>query len=126
MLIGVVGCKSQVTTSDEDLVNVSKAEVRQYLADEEDPAILLDIRSAEDFQAGHIEGAVSAPVTSLRKRDSRLAEVDYIIVYGQNHEDVLAPVAAKKLKAMGYEDVLLYRGGYDQWTGRANTPAEKP
>ena len=113
----LAGCSRGNTTSDTDLVDISMDGVRKALAssDEDERAILLDVRSQEQFRDGYIEGAVSAPITSLIRDDIRLQNVETIIVYGDDFDDVLGPAAAKKLRAYGYENVLLYRGGLADW-----------
>src|SRR6266566_647396 len=49
---------------------ISAAELRQRLA--EGDVILLDVRPAEEYQASHLPGALSMPVTDLEARLSEL------------------------------------------------------
>jgi rhodanese-related sulfurtransferase len=78
-------------------------------------ALLLDIREANEYKAGHITnavnipfGAVSARVGELEKyRDKKIILVDKI---GQHAGDV-----AKQLKVLGF-DVVRLGGGMSEWT----------
>lgn len=118
-LATMTGCSKRLQTSDEDLVDANMATVREVMSSDEESAIMLDIRSADSYRDEFIEGAVSAPMTTLRQDDIRLNDIDIIVVYGDDFNDVLGPAAAKKLRAFGYENVLLYRGGLADWKKNA-------
>jgi rhodanese-related sulfurtransferase len=44
-------------------------------------ALLLDVRSPQEFASGHIEGALNIPVQSLAKRMSELPQGKQLVVY---------------------------------------------
>ncbi|MDF1524050.1 MAG: rhodanese-like domain-containing protein [Trueperaceae bacterium] len=76
---------------------------------------LLDVRSEEEFAAGHLEGAVLVPVTQLSERLSELPEdlSTPMIVYcaaGTRGNFALA-----LLKLAGYENVRNMSGGFNGW-----------
>lgn len=78
-------------------------------------AIVVDIREAGDFKAGHIAGARNFPQSRL---DTRLSELDKfkdkpIIVackHGQSSGAALA-----KLEKAGFERAVKLKGGMSQW-----------
>ena len=76
---------------------------------------LLDVRSPEEFAAGHLEGAVLVPVTQLSERLGELPEdlSTPMIVYcaaGTRGNFALA-----LLKLAGYENVRNMSGGFNAW-----------
>jgi rhodanese-related sulfurtransferase len=92
----------------------------------------LDARRTEDFLEGHVAGAWSAPVwesacagriTDFEAR-ANPGPRDPIVIYcaGGGCED--SRLLAGKLMALGYRNLLLYAGGYPDWTAQAR-PVEK-
>ncbi len=81
--------------------------------------VFIDARLKHDFDAGHISGAISIPVNSTAsKRETLMAAIPRdarIVVYCQNSGCDFANKLGIKLKADGYEDVVTYRGGWEQW-----------
>ncbi len=68
-------------------------------------AILVDVRSVQEFEEGHLENAISIPVYEIKKRHEQLLKDKFqmIIVYcstGHRSEK-----AQKLLKKLGYEKV---------------------
>ena len=115
------GCPSQRKTSDKDLNLINRSLLRAMLADEgkKDQLVLVDVRKAEPYAAGHIPGAINIPVIDLKKDDPRLAEARNIVVYASGQpDDLLSWAAGKKLVALGYVNVFDFRGGMEEWTGR--------
>ena len=85
-------------------------------------AVLLDVREAEEWQHGHIEGAVAAPrglveffadPTSPRHKQALDPSGRVIVVCASGAR---AALAALTLKDMGYEDVAVLDGGLKAWT----------
>lgn len=81
---------------------------------EKDPeTILVDIRSAEDFEKSHIKGAKHIPVDDLREEYSTLDTSDCIIVYSNTGEK--AYVAQEILINKGFEKVYNLSGGLNNY-----------
>ena len=85
-------------------------------------AVLLDVREAEEWQHGHIEGSVPAPrglveffadPTSPRHNKALEPARRVIVVCASGAR---ASLAALTLKDMGYEDVAVLDGGLKAWT----------
>ncbi|MSP24796.1 MAG: rhodanese-like domain-containing protein [Myxococcales bacterium] len=74
---------------------------------------LVDVRSREEYAAGHIEGATNIPIQELEGRMEELAPKDQpIVVYCQSGGR--SRRAAELLKSAGYSAVHNL-GGMRQW-----------
>ncbi len=79
-------------------------------------ALVVDISPINDFEAGHIVGAISIPVSQLdpenNKQLLKAKEKPIVLVCraGMNAGD-----AAKKLKKSGYGNVHVLEGGVGAW-----------
>ncbi len=96
------------TTSDE------RDSYEEYPGDWE--VVLVDTRSAEEFQAGHINGAINMP------EDEEFApcplpedEEKKIVFYGGDCHEWMA-----ETKELGYENVYHYEAGIEGWQGNGN------
>jgi rhodanese-related sulfurtransferase len=80
---------------------------------------IVDARLPDDFQAGHLKGAISIPVgSSPSKCELAMAAVPKehrIVVYSHSNGCPFGDKVAKVLISLGYHDVLLYRGGWVEW-----------
>jgi rhodanese-related sulfurtransferase/DNA-binding transcriptional ArsR family regulator len=64
--------------------------------------VILDVRPADEFAAGHIPGALSVPLDQLDAALSRLPKRARIIAYCRGPYCVLAPQAVQRLLAKGF------------------------
>ncbi len=79
-----------------------------------DEAFVVDLRDSEQFQSGHITGSINIPFTSLNKRSNEIP---------QNKESVIlvcemgsvSPNAGEILIKEGYKDLLILKGGINEW-----------
>ncbi len=71
------------------------------------PAIIIDVRTPEEFIAGHLDGAVNMPLDQLNtkiKTATRIGKESPILVYCRSgHRSGLAKV---QLKQMGYTRIF--------------------
>ena len=79
-------------------------------------AVLVDVRTGEEYSRGHIPNSVNIPVDELRERLAELPD-DEIVIYCQ--VGVRGHTAASLLRGFGYDAVNL-DGGYQTWV---NSPA---
>jgi rhodanese-related sulfurtransferase len=84
-------------------------------------AVWIDVRPAEQFQAGHIAQARSLPGGDLDKSVSVPKNKPLIVVSQQGRES--SKIAAK-LREAGYADVQVLDGGMDAWA-KATLPVTK-
>ena len=78
-------------------------------------AVIIDIRSKEAYQQGHILGALHVLPTELANKLKKLQKFStkpVIIVCGIGRE---SPKFAQSLKKYGFEQVLLLLGGMQAW-----------
>jgi rhodanese-related sulfurtransferase len=115
-----------------DLVLAAKQTVQEISIDNAPAAIaqgdfLIDVRESEEFQAGHLPGAIHmsrgmlefklAANLQLQSRDLRITL--YCKTSGR------AALCALSLKEMGYVNVSSIAGGFDAWQA-AGFHVEKP
>ena len=78
---------------------VSRAELVERAARGD---VVLDVRPAEEFVAGHIPGALSIPLDQLEAALARLPKRARIVAYCRGPYCVLAPQAVQRLRAKGF------------------------
>lgn len=115
-----------------DLVAAAKAQVAEISVAQAEAAIrdadvLLDVREADEFAAGHIPGAVHASRGMLEFKLSgspQLASRDLsFVIYCKTSGR--AALAAAAMREMGYLKVQSIAGGFDAWAA-AGKPVHKP
>ena len=130
-LIGVVllgGCGQGI--SDKTIAFSTLDEVRELQAqDAADPRtlVLIDPRPLRRYAEGHIPGALSLQLSETPTyggRDARLMGHANLIVYGENPASPTARAMTKRLLAIGYTGVRMFRGGIEEWI-RADLPIEQ-
>jgi len=84
------------------LVRVRKGEV-----------ILLDVRPVDEYETGHIAGAMSMPLAELKTRLAELPKEQEIVAYCRGSYCVLAAQAVELLQAYGFRAVRLEDGVAD-------------
>jgi rhodanese-related sulfurtransferase len=96
-----------------------KAESRVYDLKERldwgEPALsIVDVRDRSEFNHSHITGAISIPATQLVSEAPKYFEIDRdIYLYGNTDDETVA--VADQLKAAGYANVSVLRGGVAAW-----------
>jgi rhodanese-related sulfurtransferase len=117
---GFEGCTQ--TYSDNDIKAVTLTEVRAYTGGKvKDTVLVLDPRTADEFRAGHIPGALNMDLKSVQSRDGdglnpKVAAYETIIVYGDDPGSPAAKAMVKRLLEKGHDNVYFYRGGLGEWT----------
>jgi rhodanese-related sulfurtransferase len=74
---------------------------------------LLDVRPPEEFEAGHIPGAISVPLVELAKRLEGLPKRKEVVAYCRGPYCVLAVEAVDLLRKKGFKAVRLGDGVLD-------------
>jgi rhodanese-related sulfurtransferase len=76
--------------------------------------VLVDVRPAEEFDAGHIDGAVSIPLDELDERFAELPPDSEIVAYCRGAFCAYAHEAVRTLRARGRSARRL-EGGWPEW-----------
>jgi rhodanese-related sulfurtransferase/DNA-binding transcriptional ArsR family regulator len=74
---------------------------------------VLDVRPRSEYIAGHIPGALSVPLTELKRRLAQLPRNREIVAYCRGPFCVLAVEAVKLLRARGFKALRLEDGVQD-------------
>ena len=115
-----------------DLVAAAKTRVQEISVQDAEQAIreadvLVDVREADEFAAGHVPGAVHISRGMLEFRFSGMPALQArdlkIVLYCKTSGR--AALAAAALHDMGYLNVQSIAGGFDAWAA-AGKPVAKP
>jgi rhodanese-related sulfurtransferase/DNA-binding transcriptional ArsR family regulator len=94
------------------LQTITRAELKRML--NQDDVIVLDVRPAEEYEAGHVAGALSAPIDTLGQRVRELPANAEIVAYCRGPYCVYADDAVRALRRRGRSAVRL-EDGYPEW-----------
>jgi rhodanese-related sulfurtransferase len=115
-----------------DLVMAAKAQSREIPLAEADAAlaaadVLIDVREADEFAAGHLQGAVHIPRGLLEFKLSAMPALQArdlnVVLYCKTSGR--AALSAVAMQSMGYLNVTSLAGGYDAWVA-AGKPVVTP
>ncbi len=104
----------------ESLKPVTTDELQAWL--ENDEVLLLDVRPEEEYQQGHIPGALNVPVESLEKRLQEVPSDKLIVAYCRGPYCLYAHQAVTRLQQQGYRARRLEMG-LPEWRA-AGKPVE--
>jgi rhodanese-related sulfurtransferase/predicted transcriptional regulator len=100
------------------LQTVTRAELKRRLRSRD--VVVIDVRPAAEFDAGHIAGAVSAPITELGQKITELPADADVVAYCRGPYCVYADEAVRTLTRQGRRAARL-EDGYPEWA-RAGLP----
>jgi rhodanese-related sulfurtransferase len=103
---------------------VGVGQVRRLLKTD---AVILDARYKEDYQGGHLTGAISLPTDAnealWRTRTEAIPKNARILVYCQSAGCKFAEQVGSQLRKDGFSNISVFRGGWQEWTARNGGPA---
>lgn len=101
--------------SDDDLEPISMDALRARI--DSDMIVVVDVRPVEEYEAGHISGAISVPFDELdeRLRGAEIPSNREIVAYCRGPYCVLAPQAAEVMRTSGFTRVRRLDTGFPQW-----------
>lgn len=76
--------------------------------------VVLDVRPAAEYAAGHIRGALSVPIGELRKRLHEVPKNGKVVAYCRGPYCVYADDAVRTLRKRGYQAARL-EDGFPEW-----------
>ena len=91
-------------------------------------SVILDARSTEEYEAGHIPGSINIPHDRIPEfmnvLNGEVSTDAHIVCYCKSPTCDFSDLLATELKVIGYPDVSIFSGGWEHWT-KANYPVEK-
>lgn len=102
------------------LDTVSREELAGRLRDGD--VVVLDVRPASEFLAGHITGAMSLPIDEITRRLQTIPQDKQVVAYCRGPYCVYADDAVRTLRGNGYEAARL-DDGFPEWA-RAGLPVQ--
>lgn len=88
-----------------------------------DRLVVLDVRPKDEFEAGHLPGAVSVPLAELERRLKQVPKNREIVAYCRGPYCAFAPEAVRVLNKRGYRARQL-EDGFPEWSA-AGLPIER-
>ena len=115
VIILLSGCVASQSSADTSYTQITQEEAKVMMG-KDDGHIIVDVRRQDEYDEGHIPGAILIPNESITdKKPSELPDLDQIIlVYCRSGRR--SKEAAQKLADMGYTNVYEF-GGIIDWTG---------
>lgn len=104
--------------TDIPLLRLSQAEALWH----ESSTLFLDVRSAADYELGHITGALSMPEEEFEKLfpelKPRLERARDIVIYCKSVDCGKSYLSALRLRKEGLRQTKIYPAGWNEWVNR--------
>ena len=110
----LTGCN--LGQSKKEPIPITVEKVYEILNTQKDNYVILDVRTKEEFDSGHLDSAVLIPVDDLEARYGGLAKSKPIIVYCRSGRR--SAKAAVILVNKGFSPVYDMTGGIDAWKNK--------
>ena len=110
----LAGCSEVLAKKEPTMISPEK--VAEILKTQKDSYIILDVRTKEEFDSGHLDSALLVPVDELETRYGELSKDKPIIVYCRSGSR--SAKAAALLVSKGFSQVYDMTGGINAWTSK--------
>jgi len=82
--------------------------------------VLLDIRSPEEYEKGHILGALNVPYEKLWEWTQKIEKSlpSEVLIYVYSEQGIKSDEAVKKLREQGHKQYVSVVGGFQEWRHR--------
>ena len=110
----LTACGTNEETGTEAVYMNITAEEAKKIMDSEEGYIILDVREQDEYDTGHIPGAILIPYTQIEEKASELLpdKDQLILVYCRSGRR--SKIAAEALVALGYTNIREF-GGIIDW-----------
>jgi rhodanese-related sulfurtransferase len=81
--------------------------------DQKKGMMLIDVRSAREYEQGHIPGAVNIPLQDIGDKIRKVKKDKELVIYCRSGNQSIW--AIKRLMGMGYKNLFNLKGGYNAW-----------
>ena len=109
----IAAVRARGDAATEEVAYATPTVVKAWL-DEGQSVTLLDVRQADEFAAGHIANAINVHYDQVAALVDQLPHEQPIVVYCI-HSAHRAPMAAKTLRGLGFNNVSILEGGIVAW-----------
>lgn len=96
-----------------------KAQELKRKMDHNEEVLVLDVLPSEHYETQHIPGAKSIPLEKDNfvdsVKDAAKNKQQQVVVYCASTECDLSPKAADRLESEGFENVVDFNGGIQEW-----------
>jgi rhodanese-related sulfurtransferase len=106
-----LGAKLEAAIENVDFVKAEKLSDIMELATE--PLAVIDVREPEEFEAGHIPGAINIPRGTLEFSNLLSNRRQTVVLYSNAHQR--SALSVNNLKLMKYGAVKVLEGGFENW-----------
>ncbi|MBB6730841.1 ArsR/SmtB family transcription factor [Cohnella zeiphila] len=103
----------------DEIQTLTMDEVKKKISNES--ILLLDVRPKEEYETGHIEGAVSVPMEDLESFMHELPQNAEIVAYCRGPLCVFSALAAQKLQSNGFRAFRMDEG-LNEWQEHFQLP----
>lgn len=87
--------------------------LQSHLNSEDKNFFLIDTRETEEYNAGHLPGALFIPWHMIDEKIGGIKKDKPLILYCRTNNR--AARAAGTLETLGYTNVSVYKGGWEEW-----------
>ncbi|MFB6161134.1 MAG: rhodanese-like domain-containing protein [Haloferacaceae archaeon] len=128
-----VRTETDALLDEQDVPTVTNDEFRALLADDEEVVYPVDVRTREEYEAGHVPNAIHVPGgQAIQTTDEHFAVRNGTVVFVSN-DRVRAAITAYWFAEMGFPNVAVLAAGLDGWradgrpveTGRGRAPPKR-
>lgn len=99
-------------------IAIMRPEAAQDLLSSDKNVIVLDVRSAGEYAAGHIDGAINIDVNDPRFNE-KVNELDktktYVVHCGRNVEQGRSAYSMEVMTKSGFRNLISMEGGIEAW-----------
>jgi len=114
---------SLLTQAKAAVKSVSAADVKAAI-DKNEKAIFLDVRTPEEYESGHLPGAINISNQILKSKISAVIPDKNTKIYVYCEEISRSPLATKTLNDLGYKNAVLMDAKLEDWI-KAGYPMER-
>lgn len=109
----IMSCNS----TERGLRNLSASATNELIS-KDDNTLVLDVRTPQEFAAGHLKGAINVNIYDMDFAD-QVAELDrektYVVHCAKNVENGRSSKSMAIMQELGFNDLINMEGGYVAW-----------
>lgn len=106
--------KIRLFKRERNIKDITKEEMFQIITKIKN-VILLDVRSIQEYNEGHFQGAINIPFYELEKDAEKIIKDKNAIIIAYCSAGIRSKKAMKTLNKMGYNNLYNVNEGIDAW-----------